>query len=123
MFIFFVISHFSTRAGTLPPNNAQFSGVSNKYPKATLALLINNFVPGEILFTLRKVKGNNSKAWTKDSPSVKLNFNKRGAACESSLDFGADIFLIFCICSTILEVLSLDNSDDRMGLHISLISV
>lgn len=95
MFIFFVISHFSISPGTLPPNKAQLSGVSNKYPKATLALFINNFVPGEILFLLRKFKGKNSKAWTNDSPSVKLNFNKRGAACDSSFDFGADTFLIF----------------------------
>lgn len=43
-----------------------------------------------------------SIAWKLFLPSVKKNFNKRGAARDSSLLLGAATLRTFCICNTIL---------------------
>lgn len=55
----------------------------------------------KIQYYLINGRGLISKAVQLWDPSDKISFNNRGAPCDSSFDFGAEIFLIFWIWTII----------------------
>lgn len=60
------------------------------------------YIINQILKYLKNEICSISIAWKLFLPSVKKNFNKRGAARDSSLFLGAATLRIFCICNITL---------------------